>query len=123
MTRPRACLWTTMAVIILAGCGQNSGAEVAGKALAVATGPGYWFHLIFIVLPLLIILVKLFRDMREIQESLFTLEGQMKRLLSRLDEVEAEKSEKQISPSQAGTSARTKDKPTKAKSAAKKKRK
>jgi hypothetical protein len=57
-------------------------------ALSQVSVPGYWFLLIFVVAPLIVILVKTFMDLSAIRESLFGIESQFRRLNSRLDELE-----------------------------------
>lgn len=80
-------------LLFLAACHKE---EAAG--LARVSVPGYWFQLIFIVLPLAVILVKIFVDLAAARESLFSLESQFRRLNSRLDELE-EKIKPPSSPS------------------------
>jgi len=77
-------LWWALALFGLAACHHEEAATAASSG-----GPGYWFQLIFIVLPLLVILVKLFMDLSAMRESLYALESQFRRLNSRLDELEA----------------------------------
>ena len=77
-----------LAPIALCAC-QGPRANALGEGVALIHGlPGYWFHLVFIVLPLVLVLVKLFREFREVSESLITLEGQVRRILSRLEDLE-----------------------------------
>ena len=51
-------------------------------------GAGYWFHFIFILTPLIVIGVILFKKTEAISDSLFTIEGQIKKLSARLDILE-----------------------------------
>jgi uncharacterized membrane-anchored protein YitT (DUF2179 family) len=53
-----------------------------------AHGAGYWFHFIFIVIPLIVIGFLLLKKSETISDSLYTIEGQLKRLSSRLDNLE-----------------------------------
>jgi hypothetical protein len=68
---------------LLAGCHHEDAAAAARVSL-----PGYWFQFIFIVIPLIAVLVKIFIDMAAVRESLFSVESQFRRLNSRLDELE-----------------------------------
>ncbi len=60
----------------------------ADDAVAAAAGPGYWFLLLFIVLPLVVVLFKLHRGFQDVSESLNTLEGQVRRVLAHLEDAE-----------------------------------
>ena len=51
-------------------------------------GAGYWFHFIFILIPLIVIGLILFKRTEAISDSLFTIEGQIKKLSSKLDNLE-----------------------------------
>ncbi|MDA2921478.1 hypothetical protein MYX76_18635, partial [Desulfobacterota bacterium AH_259_B03_O07] len=51
-------------------------------------GAGYWFHIIFILLPLLLIGVILFKRIESLHNSVFTIEGQIRRTSSKLDDIE-----------------------------------
>lgn len=72
---------------VLAGCCGNDESELIAETVEVISGPGYWFHLVFIALPLVIIIIKLYSEFREVSESLISLEGQVRRILARLDEM------------------------------------
>lgn len=63
-------------VLILSGCSGNP------------QGAGYWFHIIFILLPLIIIGVLLLRRIESLHDSVFTMEGQLKRLSGKLDNID-----------------------------------
>lgn len=63
-------------VLILGGCSGNP------------QGAGYWFHIIFILLPLIIIGVLLLRRIESLNDSMFTMEGQLKRLSGKLDTID-----------------------------------
>ncbi|HEX9666692.1 MAG TPA: hypothetical protein VGA95_09065 [Thermodesulfobacteriota bacterium] len=63
-------------VFILGGCSGNP------------QGAGYWFHIIFILLPLIIIGVLLLRRIEGLHDSVFTMEGQLKRLSGKLDNID-----------------------------------
>ena len=52
-------------------------------------GPGYLFQLIFIVAPLLALGFMLLKRSESTNDSLYILEGQIKRLSSKLDSLEA----------------------------------
>lgn len=56
-------------------------------------GPGYLFQLIFIVAPLVALGVMLLKRTDSMNDSLYILEGQIKRLSSRLESLEAKVSE------------------------------
>ncbi len=51
-------------------------------------GAGYWFHFIFVVIPLIIIGFIIFIKSEKIVDSLFTIEGQLKKLSSKLENLE-----------------------------------
>jgi len=51
-------------------------------------GAGYWFHIIFILLPLISIGVILFKRIESLHDSVFTIEGQIRRISSKLDDIE-----------------------------------
>ncbi len=51
-------------------------------------GAGYWFHFLFIIIPLIVIGLILFKRSEAISDSLFTIEGQIKKLSTRLDKLE-----------------------------------
>jgi len=76
-------LWWLVPLLIFSACQNEPAIEVAKVSV-----PGYWFHLIFIVIPLGVILVKLFIDLGSVRDSLIILEGQGRRLLSRIEELE-----------------------------------
>jgi hypothetical protein len=71
-------------LILFSGCSPR----VYEAGAAVAAGPGYWFFIILVVLPLGVVLFKLFSDLGEIKESLLGLEGQLRRVNSRIEELE-----------------------------------
>ena len=50
--------------------------------------PGYLFEIIFIVVPLLIIGHYLYKKIETANESLYVIEGQLKRLASKIEELE-----------------------------------
>lgn len=60
--------------LFLSGCSEN--------------GPGYLFQLIFIVAPLLGLGVMLLKRTESTNDSLYILEGQIKRLSSKLESLE-----------------------------------
>jgi len=51
-------------------------------------GAGYWFHIIFILLPLILIGVILFKRIESLHDSVFTIEGQIRRISGKLDDVD-----------------------------------
>lgn len=51
-------------------------------------GAGYWFHLIFVVIPLVIIGFIIFVKSEKIIDSLFTIEGQLKKLANKVENLE-----------------------------------
>lgn len=80
-------------VAVMVGCG-NGTPEVAGAVaekvkLATELGTGWFVHLFLIVVPLLVILVKLFRESEATSDSLISLEGQLRRLNNKIDDLEA----------------------------------
>jgi outer membrane murein-binding lipoprotein Lpp len=75
--------WYLIPVFSLAACHREEFA-----AISRASVPGYWFQIIFIVTPLVVILVKLFVDFAALRASFFALESQLRRLNARLDELE-----------------------------------
>lgn len=50
--------------------------------------PGYWFMIIFLVIPLLVILAKIFTDVNSMRETLYSLESRFRGLDYRLDELD-----------------------------------
>ena len=52
------------------------------------SSPGYIFEIIFIVIPLLIIGHYLYKRIEAANESLYVIEGQLKRLGTKLEEIE-----------------------------------
>jgi len=80
-------------VAVMVGCGKSA-PEVAGAAAAKVKfvtefGTGWFVHLLLIVVPLLVILVKLFRESEATSDSLISLEGQLRRLNNKIDDLEA----------------------------------
>ncbi len=63
-------------VFVLSGCAGNP------------QGAGYWFHIIFILVPLIVIGVLLLRRIESLHDSVFTMEGQLKRLSGKLDNLD-----------------------------------
>jgi hypothetical protein len=51
-------------------------------------GAGYWFHFIFVLIPLIIIGFIIFTKGEKIIDSLSSIEGQLKKLSGRLGELE-----------------------------------
>ena len=50
--------------------------------------PGYLFEIVFIIIPLLIIGHYLYKKIETANESLYVIEGQLKRITSKLEELE-----------------------------------
>jgi len=63
-------------LILLNGCAGGS------------HGAGYWFHFIFIMIPLLVIGYLILKKTDAVNDSLNTIEEQMKKLTNRLDNLE-----------------------------------
>ncbi len=75
---------------LLAGCGGGGAAEAAEAAKVVSSsGPGYIFTILLVVIPIFVILVKLFRESEATSDSLISLEGQLRRLNNKIDDLEA----------------------------------
>ena len=53
-------------------------------------GPGYFFHVIFIILPLVLIGHYLYKRLESSSESLYVMEGQIKRIIGKLDKLESQ---------------------------------
>ncbi|HLE26275.1 MAG TPA: hypothetical protein VI935_11620 [Thermodesulfobacteriota bacterium] len=51
-------------------------------------GAGYWFHFIFVVIPLIIIGFFIFIKSEKVIDSLFTIEGQLKKLTNKVENLE-----------------------------------
>jgi hypothetical protein len=51
-------------------------------------GAGYWFHFIFVVIPLIIIGFIIYIKSEKISDSLFSIEGQLKKLSSKAENLE-----------------------------------
>lgn len=89
-------LLTICIVAVLVGCGgskpevaQATQAAQAAVKVACVFGTGWFVHLLLIVVPLLVILVKLFRESEATSDSLISLEGQLRRLNNKIDDLEA----------------------------------
>ena len=81
---------TALVVIGVAGLMVGCGGEAeAVQKVATAWGTGWFAHLFLIVVPLLVILVKLFRESEATSDSLISLEGQLRRLNNKIDDLEA----------------------------------
>ncbi|GBD39231.1 hypothetical protein HRbin37_01503 [bacterium HR37] len=61
---------------LLNSCSGNSG------------GAGYWFHFVFVIIPLVVIGTLILRKAESISDSLFVIEGQIKKALSKLENLE-----------------------------------
>lgn len=70
------------------GLNLSSVAFILGGCSGNPQGAGYWFHIIFILLPLIIIGVLLLRRIEGLHDSVFTMEGQLKRLSGKLDNID-----------------------------------
>jgi len=53
-----------------------------------SVGAGYWFHLIFVLIPLIIIGFIIFIKSEKIIDSLFAIEGQLKKLTNKVENLE-----------------------------------
>ncbi len=85
-------LITIGTTMLMMGCGggkPEAVQEAAKTVVAKAGGPGYLFMLIFVVIPVVVILVKLFRESEATSDSLISLEGQLRRLNNKIDDMEA----------------------------------
>ncbi|GIW47000.1 MAG: hypothetical protein KatS3mg078_0877 [Deltaproteobacteria bacterium] len=51
-------------------------------------GAGYWFHFVFVIIPLIVIGTLILRKAESISDSLFVIEGQIKKALSKLENLE-----------------------------------
>ncbi len=51
-------------------------------------GAGYWFHLIFVLIPLIVIGFIIFIKSEKIIDSLFAIEGQLKKLTDKVENLE-----------------------------------
>ncbi len=49
---------------------------------------GYWFHIVFILIPLIVIGVLIIKRLEGLHDSIFTIEGQIKRLSGKLDSLD-----------------------------------
>lgn len=67
--------------IILTGLALNGCA-------AGPQGAGYWFHIIFILIPIIVMGLLLLKRIDTVNDSLHTIEGQLRRLSGRLDNLE-----------------------------------
>lgn len=72
---------------VMMGCGAE-GPQAAQK-VATEFGTGWFIHLFLIVVPLLVVLIKLFRESEATSDSLISLEGQLRRLNNKIDDLEA----------------------------------
>lgn len=59
-----------------------------GSCSGSGNSPGYLFEIIFIIIPLLIIGHYLYKKIETANESLYVIEGQLKRITSKLEELE-----------------------------------
>lgn len=79
-------LTTVFVLAMMVGCGGES---ESAKQVVSEFGTGWFVHLLLIVVPLLVILVKLFRESEATSDSLISLEGQLRRLNNKIDDLEA----------------------------------
>ena len=88
-------LMTAATTLMVMGCGKDAApvpqavAQGAAKVATICHGPGYFFIILFVVVPLFVILVKLFRESEATSDSLISLEGQLRRLNNKIDDLEA----------------------------------
>ena len=80
---------TTILAIAIIFIGLNITGYAGG-----GSGPGYLFQLIFIVAPLIGLGILLLKRSESANDSLYILEGQIKRLSSKIDSIEEKLSEK-----------------------------
>lgn len=66
-----------LSTLLLSGCAGGSG-----------SGPGYLFQIIFIVIPVIGLGILLLKKSDSTNDSLYILEGQLKRLSAKLDALE-----------------------------------
>ncbi len=92
MHRTTAFIGIILSSLMLSGCAGGG------------SGPGYLFQIIFIVLPLVGLGLLLLKRSESTNDSLYILEGQLKRLSAKLDSLEEKVSEL----TQKGTKPRTK---------------
>ena len=59
-----------------------------GSCSGSGNSPGYFFEIIFIIIPLLIIGHYLYKKIETANESLYVIEGQLKKITSKLEELE-----------------------------------
>ncbi len=94
MHRTTAFIGIILSAVMLSGCSGGGG----------GSGPGYLFQIIFIVLPMVGLGLLLLKRSESTNDSLYILEGQLKRLSAKLDSLEEKVSEL----TQKGTKPRTK---------------
>jgi len=87
-------LMTIGTTMMMIGCGDGKTEQAKEAAKTVVErvpggGPGYFFLLIFVVIPVIVVLVKLFRESEATSDSLISLEGQLRRLNNKIDDLEA----------------------------------
>lgn len=64
--------------------------------------PGYLFHIIFIIIPLILIGHYVYRKLEATAETLYVIEGQLKRIITRLDKLEGDESSAKSGKSKKG---------------------
>lgn len=85
-----------------------TGFAVSGCA-GGGTGPGYLFNIIFLILPLYWIGYSLFKKTEDNTDSLYVIEGQLKRLGERMEKIE-ENTKKTTKTRKSGTKKSSTDK-------------
>ena len=70
-------LYSSILIILFLGSCSGSGKS-----------PGYLFEIIFIIIPLLLIGHYLYKKIETANESLYVIEGQLKKITSKLEELE-----------------------------------
>lgn len=66
----------TTTALVISGCSGGSG------------NPGYFFQILFIILPLILIGHYLHKKLQNTNESLYIIEGQLKRIITKLEKIE-----------------------------------
>lgn len=81
---------------------------IAGSALMLTScaggnNPGYLFHIIFIIAPIILIGHYLNKKLDSTSETLYVLEGQLKRIINKIEKIEEELSSNSRKSSRSGS--------------------